>query len=445
MSPQRGGRKASGKGRGRAAAPPSEPVAAHRRGLALFGILFVALFAIVAASEGLGDPSIPDGDVLLIEDAPGDRGDVSKEEFDHALEIAAAGERKSVPKPGTKQYDELKETALTGLVEEIWLEGQAEEMGIEVSDEKVESEFQKIKKENFPTEAEFKKFLKESKFTQEDIDQRVKLQIIAQEVQEAVNSDRPTPSDREVESYYEAAKATQYTKPPSRDVRLIVNKEEEKAEKALAALQEGNTAGDWSRIAKEFSDDPETKDKGGLRKKATEGALEEPLGAAVFAAPEGRLEGPLKAPQGFVVFEVQSAADETVEPLGKVAGQIEGQLKQQLEQENFTAFVEDFNARWVSRTFCADDYLSPRCANYESDGRPATAPPACYEEDPKGGRPEACPAPVFQAVPAVPGSVTPLAPQGTPRAQRPHPPGEEPAPEGSPAGLPGGVVPPTGE
>lgn len=447
MSPQRGGRKASGQGRGRPGTP-AEPVAARRRGLAIFGVLFVVLFAVVAASEGLGDPSVPEGDVLLIEDAPGDRGNVSKAEFDHALEIAAAGEQKPVPKPDTKQYDELKETALTGLVEEIWLEGQAEEMGIEVSDEKIENEFEKIKKENFPTEAEFKKFLEESKFTQEDIDQRVKLQIIAQEVQEEVNSDPPTPSQKEVENYYEAAKAAQFTKPPSRDIRLIVNKEEEKVEKALAALDEGDTAGDWSRIAKEFSEDPATKDKGGLQKGITEGSLEEPLDAEVFDAPEGQRVGPLKAPRGFVLFEVQSATDETVEPLSeKVSEQISGQLAQQLEQEAFTAFVEDFNARWVSRTFCADDYLSPRCANFKGDGHPATAPPACYEEDPKGGRPEACPAPVFQAVPATPGSVTPLAPQGTPLAQRPHPPGEEKAPETPPTGLPGGgaVPPPTGE
>jgi parvulin-like peptidyl-prolyl isomerase len=448
VSPQRGGRKASEKGRGGAPQRPDESTAARRRALAIFGVLFVALFAWVAASEGLGDPSIPEGDVLLIEDAPEGRGNVSKEDFDHALEIAAAAEQKEVPKPGTKQYDELKETALTGLVEEIWLEGQAEEMDIDVSREKVITQFQKIKKENFPTQAQFQKFLEESKFTQEDIDQRVKLQILAQEVQEAVSSDPPTPSEKEIENYYEAAKATQFTKPPSRDIRLIVNKEEEKAEKALVQLEEGNTPGDWSRTAKEFSEDAATKDKGGLQKAIAEGSLEEPLDAEVFGAEEGAFVGPLKAPRGFVVFEVQSASEETVEPLSKkVSEQISSQLGQQLQQEAFTGFVEDFNARWVARTFCAEDYLSPRCANFESDGRPATAPPSCYEEDPKGGRPEACPAPVFQMVPAVPGSVTPLAPQGEPLAQRPHPPGEEKAPETPPTGLPGGgaVPPPTGE
>ena len=446
MSPQRGGRQASGKGRGRAAAGRSDEPVARRRALFLFGALFVVLFAVVALSEGLGDPSIPEGDVLLVEDAVGDSGHVSKEEFDHALELAAEG--KAVPKPGTKRYEEVKETALTGLVEGIWLEGEAAEMGIEVSDQKVQRQLAKIKKENFPTEAEFQKFLKESKFTEEDIDERVKLELLAQEVQEEINAEPPTPSDSEVEAYYEAAKATQFTKPPSRDIRLIVSKEEEKAEKALTALEEeGNTAGDWNRIAKEFSEDPATKDKGGLQKKVAEGSLEEPLDAKVFAAPEGEFEGPLKAPRGFVVFEVQTSTPETVEPLTKVGGQIKSQLAQQLEQESFTAFVDDFNSKWIARTFCAEDYLSPRCDNYEGDGHPPTAPPSCYEEDPKGGRPEACPAPVFQAVPALPGSVTPLAPQGKPLAQRAHPEGEEKeAPEEPPTGLPGGAeAPPPAE
>jgi hypothetical protein len=86
--------------------------------------------------------------------------------------------------------------------------------------------------------------------------------------------------------------------------------------------------------------------------------------------------------------------------------------------------------------------VTGNCENFESDGHPSTAPPACYEADPEGGPPEACPAPVFQLVPAQPGTVTPLAPRGTPLAQRPVPAGgEEEKAEGA-AGAPGAVPPP---
>jgi foldase protein PrsA len=446
VSPERG-RKASGKRGGRSASGrPDDRVAARRRALLLFGVAFVALFAVVGISEGVGDPSIPEGNVVYVEDVPDGGGEISKAEFDHALELAAKqGGQEKVPKPGDKQYEELKETALTSLLESAWLEGEAAEMGIEVTQQEIDKEREKIKDENFPSEAEFKKFLKESGFTPEDIDERVKLQILSTEIQQKLQQNPPQPSRGEIEDYYEAAKATQFTQPASRDVRLIRNKDRGKAEKALATLEKGNTAKDWNRVAKELSEDPATKGKGGLQQNVAEGTLEEPLGADVFESPEGQLEGPVKTQQGYTVFEVQNSTPEEVQELKSVESQIESQLSQQAEQEQFNTFVADFNSRWVARTFCADDYVTERCANYEDDGRPASAPPACYEEDPKGGRPEACPAAVFQAVPAMPGSVTPLAPQGNPLAQRPHPAGEgTTGGEAPPTGLPEGV-PPTGE
>ncbi|HEX8688880.1 MAG TPA: peptidyl-prolyl cis-trans isomerase [Solirubrobacterales bacterium] len=443
---RQGGRK-PGRGASKASQRPAGPEAARRRGLLVFGAIFVILFVVVAIAEGIGDPSIPSGDIVLVEEAPGDSGEISKADFDHAFELALAADgQKKPPKPGSAKYEELKEAALTTLLESAWLEGQGEEMGITVSDQKVDEEFKKLKKENFQTEAEYQEFVKQAKFTPEDIEDRVRLQVLSTEIQEEIQSDPPTPSQREVENYYEAAKATQFTKPPSRDVRLILNKEEEKAEKALAALESSRTAKDWSRIAKEFSEDPATKEKGGLQNGIIEGGIEEPVAAEIFDALEGQLEGPIKAPRGFYVFEVQSSEEETVEGLDKVEGQIQSQLAQQLEQENFGAFVASFNERWSSRTFCAEDYLIERCANFEGDGRPAGAPPACYEDDPDGGRPEACPAPVFQAIPALPGSVTPLAPQGNPLAQRPVPAGEpKPAAEEGATGLPPGAVPPPSE
>jgi parvulin-like peptidyl-prolyl isomerase len=448
VSPDRGGRKASGKGGGSSASKrPAGPAAARRLGLLIFGVAFVAIFAIVAISEGVGDPSIPDGAVILVEDAPGDSGEITKEAFDHSLEVAAAaGGQEKAPKPGSKQSDELKETAMTSLVESAWLEGQAAEMGITASDQEVEREFDKLKKENFPKEAEYQAFLKESKFTQEDVNERVKLQILSTEIQEKLKEDPATPSDDEIEDYYEAAKATQFTQPPSRDVRLIVNKDRQKAEQALAQLEAGHTAKDWAKAAKEFSEDAATKANGGLQKAVTEGSLEEPVDEAVFSGVDGQLEGPLESPKGFTIFEVQNSSPETVQELKAVEGQIKSQLSQQLEQEEFNAFVSDFNNRWLSRTFCASDYVTERCSNYESDARPSTAPPACYEAEPKGGRPEACPAPVFQLVPAQPGSVTPLAPQGNPLAQRPVPAGGGDAAPEEPAGAPGaGAVPPPSE
>jgi parvulin-like peptidyl-prolyl isomerase len=132
-----------------------------------------------------------------------------------------------------------------------------------------------------------------------------------------------------------------------------------------------------------------------------------------------------------------------VEPLSAVESQIEAQLAQQAQQEAFAAFVADFSAKWQSRTFCAAGYVIERCANYKGAAHPATAPPACYEANPRGRAPEACPAPVQQLAPARPGTVTLLTPKGQQLPQRPQPAGLKPTPEvsGLPGGTPGATTP----
>lgn len=419
------------------------PAAARRLGLLVFGVAFVVLFAIVAISEGVGDPSVPSGSVALVEDAPGDIGNVTKADLDHAMELAAAqaGEKKA-PKAGDPKYDEMKEAALDSLFESIWLQGQAAEWDISVTDAEIAKELKKVKKESFKSEAEFKKFTEESGYTPADIDERVKLQILSTQLQDQLKEKAPTPSQAEIEAYYEAAKDTQFTQKASRDIRLIVNKDRKKAEEAQAALAKDNSADNWKKVAKKYSEDPTTKANGGEQKGVQEGVLEEPLDTAVFGATEGAIEGPVKAQRGYTVFEVLSSTPESVQDLKAVESQIQATLAQRLEQEYFANFVSTFSYAWTARTFCDADYMTSRCANFKGDGHAASAPPACYEADPKGGLPEACPAPVSQLIPAMPGTVTPLEPKGKPLAQRPRPLDEPGAGAEEAAGLPEGVVPP---
>jgi len=442
VSPDQGRRGTSGKDGGRKA---SDPAAVRRLGLLIFGVAFVALFAIVAVSVGVGDPSVPSGDAALVENVPGDFGNVSEDRIAHARELAAAqAKEKTPPKPGDPKYEEQNEAAVNSVLEGVWIRGIAAEWGIEVSDAEVAKELKKVKKESFKSEAEFQEFLKESHYTSKDVNERVEIQMLSTQLQEQLKEKVPAPSQSEIENYYEAAKATQFTQKPSRDVRLVVNKDRKKAEEADAALTKDNTAKNWAKVVKKYSEDPTTKASGGLQKGLQEGLIEEPLNKAIFATPEGQVEGPIKAKRGFTVFEVVNSTPESVQDLKTVESQIQATLAQQAEQEYFTNFVANFNTQWTQRTFCAPGYVTLRCANFQASGHPSTAPEGCYEADPKGGLPEACPAPVFQLVPAMPGTVSPLEPRGKPLAQRPRPPGEETEEAATGLeGLPEGAVPPT--
>ena len=418
----------------------------QRLALLAFAALLAVLFLIFAVAQGIGDPSIPSDAVAVVEDAPAgtggdeDLGTITREEFDRALvQVAAQEQVKPVPKPGDDKYEELKSKALGELLDAIWIQGQAEEMGFTVTPKELKDEFKKLKDQAFKTEKQYEEFLKESRYTQADVDTRVKIQILSTKIQESVTEGAPQPSNAEIEDYYEAAKSSQYTTPESREIRLVKNKDEAKVEAAKTALEKDDSIKSWEKVAKEFSTDT-TKANGGLQAGITEGRLPEPLNAAVFAADQGEIEGPLDEGTVFTVFEVMKITPEKVQSLDEVKPQISSQLAEQAQQQAFAAFVRGYSSRWQSRTFCAEDFMSERCANFQGDGRSPEANEACFEADPKKPA-EACAAPIPQVKPAQPGTVSPLNREGQKLPQRPRPAGEEAAalPEG--AELPPGVAP----
>lgn len=426
----------------------------QRLALAIFGALFVVLFAGYAIAQGLGHPSVPAGDVAIVTHVPADIGTVSEAEFKRSLlQQVAQGKLKKVPKPGEKKYEELKSAALGELLDTIWIQGEAEELGISVTPKQIATELAQIKKQNFKTDAEYQEFLKTSHFTQEDVLARVKLQLLSTQIQEAITKKAPPASNSEIASYYDTAKDSQYTTAESRDARVVVNKDKAQVEAAKAALEKDDSPASWKKIAAKYSSDPTTKTKGGLQLGLTEELLqsEAALKSAIFDSPTGVIVGPVDVEGNFFVLEVEKLNPQKVKSLAEVSAEIKSQLTQQVAQEVFADFVAEYQSKWQSRTFCAADYVIERCAGYTGSGHPASAPPACYEANPKGGPPKECPAPVAQVSPALPGSTTLLKPQGERLPQRPRPEGlKEASEEGAalPEGItPGaaGTAPPTGE
>jgi hypothetical protein len=405
----------------------------QRLALILFGALFVLLFAGYAIAEGLKGPSVPSGDVVHVSDVPGEFSNVSKEELDRSIARLDTGKKATAP--GSKKYEELRSEAMTELIEGIWLRGEAEQ---------VADELETIKKQNFPTKAAFDKFLKESKFTPEEVNGLVELQILGREIQELINAQAPPPSSSAIEAYYEAEKEAQFTTKESRDVRTVINKDKAKVEAAKKLLEKDSSPDSWKKAAAQYSIDPTSKKKGGLQEGISEEFVQGPLRAAIFDSATGELVGPVKFQDNYILVEVVKLNPEKVQSLAEAKGQIESTLAQETQQEFFSEFAGQYRERWTGRTVCADGYEIEQCSNFVGDGRPANAPPACYEDDPKTTA-EACPAPVTPTSPALPGSMTETKPKGEPFPQRSLPEVTPEQGEEVPPGAPPGAAPPTGE
>ncbi len=405
----------------------------RRLALLVLAPLLLALFLGFAIAQGIGEPDIPSGAVAVVEDAPEGTGTISEEKFEHAIEVAAAKEQiEPVPKPGDEKYEELQEAALGELFDIVWIQGQAEEMGISVTPKEVEQELEILKNQNFETEKQYEEFLEKSHYTAEDVNLRAKVQTLNAKIEKQLKEEVSKPSSSEIEDYYEAAKSSLYTTAESRDIRIVVNKDKAKVEEAKAALEKDSSVKSWKKIAKRYSSDA-TKSNGGLQPGVVEGQFSKPLSAAIFATPKGELKGLVQESSGYVVFEV-AKINPKVSSLEEVESQISSQLFEQSERQDFADLLRNYNTTWESRTFCAPEVTIKRCANFKGSGHPLEADPACYEADPEEPA-EACPAPVIQVKPVMPGSITLLVPDGQKLAQRPHPPGDESAPQASSEAL----------
>lgn len=93
---------------------------------------------------------------------------------------------------------------------------------------------------------------------------------------------------------------------PQVRVQAIITATEDDAKAVLDRLGNGE---DFAQVAKEASQDPQSKDNGGELGWVPRGLMDETLEDAVFSAPVGQLSGPIDSAQGYVVFKVSEKTD----------------------------------------------------------------------------------------------------------------------------------------
>ena len=397
------------------------------RSLATLALAGLAAAAVV----GCGN-DVPPNAVAKVGDST-----ISKDEFDRWFKNAAAGasqggdavapdppefekcvaglqkapQPQGAPKPSADQlekqckqsYEDLRDQVMQFLIQAEWVQQEAEERGVEVSDAEVKKSFDDQKKQAFPKEADYQKFLEDNGMSEKDILFRVKLDQLQTKLTKKITEGKATPTDEQIAAEYEKNKKT-YAVPESRDVSLVLTKTQDKAQEAKAALESGDS---FKVVAKKFSIDEATKAQGGKLTDFTRGQQDRDLEKAAFSAKRGALRGPVKAQFGYYVFEVDKVKPASQPTLEEVKDRISQQLRATNEQKVLNDFIKDFRETYKDKTKCADDFRIAECDNAPEEEKTDTAP----------------------ATGAPPG--TPQAPQGTPAPQgaQPQP---VPAPQGSP-------------
>jgi parvulin-like peptidyl-prolyl isomerase len=330
--------------------------------LVAFGVLFAALFAIVGVADGIGHPSVPSGDVAVVEDAP--NGTVTKADFDAALAQAAAQQGLSKPpSPSSPQYASLHDSAMAAVLQSRWIQGEAADRGITLSNTEISQRLQQLQKQ-IGTRKKFQQYIKQAGYTPQQARDQIEVTLLGTQIQQQVVPQTATVPDSLVTEYYDANKA-QFSQPETRDVRQIVNKDQAKVQSAKAQLEKDSSSKSWSTAAAKYSTDKATNHNGGLSQGVTKGQSGDPtVDQEIFSAAQGALVGPFKAQNGYYLIQVQKVTPASTTPLSKVGSQIKQQLSQGVQQEAVNNLRTDFIAKWSQRTTCAGGYVMQLCRNY---------------------------------------------------------------------------------
>ncbi len=363
----------------------------------VLGLALVIAFGAFLFSDP-GDPSVPEGAVAIVEDAPD--GEITDEEFQQNLLQAAFNlQLRELPAEDDPQFEQVEQSALSNSIQSRWVRGEAEERGITVDEREVDQAFQQIIDEQLGGQKGYEQFLRTSEvdgepaFDEEAVRAVAELTAISDKLQtEAIPDETPDVPEEDVELFYEA-NAEQFETPETRDVRVVLNPDVAEIDAAIEELGTDPTPEDWDAVAEQYSTDEATKSQGGLRRDVAEGQNEPALDEAIFSAEPGEVVGPIEGESGSYVIQVEEVTEAATTPLEDVRDQIVQTLQQGISQQAITDFRDNFIAKWTARTFCRDDVLVDLCAN-------AAPPPDPCPADDEGEREAADPAVLDQGCPA---------------------------------------------
>ncbi len=283
-----------------------------------------------------------------------------------------ATKRKTTPKPAKGQpkvtdeqlktqckqeYEQLRDQVLQLLISFQWLEGEAEEQGIEISDAEVKKSFDQQKKQSFPKAADYQKFLKDSGQSEADVLLQVKADLLATKIRDKVVKGKEAVSDAQIQDFYDKNKA-RFAQPEQRDLLVVLTKGKAKAEAARSALRSGQG---WKAVSKRFSIDEASKGQGGKLPAQAKGTLEKQLDEAVFSAKKGKLSGPVKTQFGYYVFEVSKVTPASQQTLAQAKETIRQTLQSQNQQKALETFSKDYSKRWKEKTDCREGFVIQQC------------------------------------------------------------------------------------
>ena len=287
---------------------------------------------------------------------------ISRAELDRKLESSAAAKQ-----------------ALTQMVQQTLIDQYARDKKVDVSQAEIDKRIGEIKAK-YPA-GQFDQMVKQQGYTQQDVQNIIKGSLV---LEKAV-APQVHVTDADIKSYFDKNHAV-FDKPAQVKARHILVADENTAKSVLAKLKANSSDASWLALAKQYSTDPSSKEKGGDLGYFGRGQMVPQFQDAAFGAKVGQIVGPVKSPFGYHVIQVTDKKAPTVATLASTRDQIKTTLTQQQMQQQQPIFLQQL------RSAAKIEIFDDRYKDAFPSPLPTTAAPASAAPAPASPAPAASPA-----------------------------------------------------
>jgi peptidyl-prolyl cis-trans isomerase C len=237
-----------------------------------------------------------------------------------------------------RQRQQVARSVLDQLIERTLILQEARRTGRLASDAAVEDRLRQIA-QAFPSPEEFDRALQQQGVSRAELRDRVRFELTVRRILDDLRV--PAPTDQEARAYFQAHREA-FDEPERVRVRHVLLRTEAEARVALARLRAGES---FAQVAKELSQDPGTRDRGGEVGLVAPGQTVPEFEQVAFRLKPGELSEPVRTSFGYHIVQVTEKLPAKKATWEGVRQQVLELLRENKRREAFEAWVKELRGR----------------------------------------------------------------------------------------------------
>ncbi|WP_245523147.1 foldase protein PrsA [Thermosediminibacter oceani] len=235
--------------------------------------------------------------------------------------------------------------ALDYLVSQKIIDLEAKKQNINVSEEDIQRELEKVY-EYYGGEEAFTQNLQMSGYSLEEYKKDLAMDIKIKKLLEP----KISITEEEIKSYFEENKDN-FAREKQVRARHILVENEEKANEVIAKLKSGE---DFAELAKQYSTDTATKEKGGDLGFFGRGDMVKEFEEAAFSLKVGEISSPVKTQYGYHIIKVEEIKEAQEANYEESKDKIKDILLNQKVQQEYSTWMQELYQQYEVENLLAD-------------------------------------------------------------------------------------------